>query len=479
MNFASLEFGVFFLVVLVIRLFYRQSGSRVFVSILVLLSLVFYGWEEPSYVFLILLSTVIDFFAALAIEKYRSSPRTRRAIVTISCVANLGLLGFFKYTGFFVQNLSTVLPLEPGIATALRGIVLPIGISFYTFQSMSYTIDVYRGEKPTRSFLDFIFYISFFPQLVAGPIVRAHNFLYQIHRVRSIRLVVWLEGFRLMILGFFLKLVVADNIGYALSGINLQSVGIWDYAVQPDGPSTLAWYAIILFPAQIFCDFAGYTNIARGLAYLLGFRLPINFNAPYLAGSFSEFWHRWHITLSTWLRDYLYIPLGGNRISKGRTLVNVMAVMLLGGLWHGAGWTFIVWGAIHGTGLVVERAAGIARVTERWLAARLGWFLVVQAVVLFAWIFFRSSRFAEAGVLITNAARLDFPHIEIADYPNLQAALIVIWAVPLLHLRALLREAGGRPFRETRIEQAIVSGFLLIATLSFYGEGGEFIYFQF
>jgi alginate O-acetyltransferase complex protein AlgI len=478
-SFASLAFGVFFLVVLLLRLFYRHSGSRVFVSLLVICSLVFYGWDEPYYVFLILLSTAIDFFCGLAIEHYRGSRRICKWIVALSCTVNLGLLGFFKFTGLILRNVSAFVPLDPHLETVLSDVVLPIGISFYTFQSMAYTIDVYRGEKATRSFLDFLFYISFFPQLVAGPIVRAHNFLYQIHRVRSIRVVVWLEGFRLLILGFFLKLVVADNIGFTLGGVNVQDVGLWDYAARPGASSTLAWCSVVLFAAQIFCDFAGYTAIARGLAYLLGFRLPVNFNAPYIAGSFSEFWLRWHITLSTWLRDYLYIPLGGNRLSKGRTLVNLMAVMLLGGLWHGAGWTFVAWGAIHGAGLVVERATGIARAADRWLPVRLAWFLVVQFVVLVAWVFFRSADFTQAGVFLANAARLDFHPLIIGNYANLQAALIVVCAVPLLHLRALLRESASPLFRETRSEQALLSGALLIATLTFYGEGGEFIYFQF
>jgi alginate O-acetyltransferase complex protein AlgI len=344
-----------------------------------------------------------------------------------------------------------------------------MGISFYTFQSMSYTIDVYRGQlEPLRLFGPFLLYISFFPQLVAGPIVRAVEFLPQLPRVCRPHLLVWNEALFLLASGYFLKMVCADNIATFVDPH-------WVSGYRPGTDSGALLWLALMFNAQIFCDFAGYSNIARGLALMLGFRLPINFNAPYIAGSFQNFWERWHITLSRWLRDYLYVSLGGNRVSRTRTYVNLLLVMVLGGLWHGAAFTFIVWGAIHGGALAVERAAGLqGRGTPRPLAVRVLWAVVVQAVVLVAWIFFRSETVGGAWQMVRNIAALEF------EAPNEVMRLGSWFLLPplLLHGWRLVEERGLvgplPPFAK-----AALTAVLVLLTLTAYGSTNAFIYFQF
>jgi alginate O-acetyltransferase complex protein AlgI len=470
-NFVSYAFAALLLIVCLARLTVgRRKVEPTYVWVLLVASLVFYGWHIPSYLWVLMVSATIDFYAALALERPGRTPRARKAILALSLGTNLGLLAFFKYFGFALDNLQWASErLGLGFDRPTWQIVLPMGISFYTFQSMSYTIDVYRGRlRALPSFRDFIFFIAFFPQLVAGPIVRASEFLPQLPRVRRIHWPVVATGLTLMVEGYFLKMVCADNLAAYVDKY-------WEQGYRADGNSVVMIWLALLFSGQIFCDFAGYSQIARGCAYLLGYQLPVNFRSPYIAGSFKNFWERWHITLSRWLRDYLYVPLGGNRISPRRTYVNLLIVMLLGGLWHGAAWTYVVWGALHGAALAVERMLGLHRGLERrpwWL--RTAWALVVQLVVLVAWVFFRSASFEGAVQFLRNIARLE------GARPNWEMWTAVAFLAPIAMAHAwtwLVEHGWVRPLSPMR--RALLSGVLLYGILVAYGSSNAFIYFQF
>ncbi|MCS6771639.1 MAG: MBOAT family protein, partial [Kiritimatiellae bacterium] len=330
-------------------------------------SYVFYAGWDWRFLGLIVFSTALDYMAGLGIGRAKS-PRARRAWLWASLVGNLGVLGFFKYWNFFRDNAAALLE-AIGLPAApfTLDVILPVGISFYTFQTLSYTLDVYAGRiEPTRDLLAFAAYVAFFPQLVAGPIERARSLLPQFLTVRTIRADTLLRGADLIVWGLFKKTVIADSLAPFVDAA---------FALER-APLALTAAATIAFGFQIYADFSGYSDIARGLARALGFELTVNFDRPYTAATLREFWRRWHISLSTWLRDYLYIPLGGSRGSAARTLRNLMTTMLLGGLWHGAAWHFVLWGGWHGLGLVLERRfprlAGRA-LTLGWVFA--GWFL--------------------------------------------------------------------------------------------------------
>jgi alginate O-acetyltransferase complex protein AlgI len=469
-NFVSYSFAVLFLIVFVCRLTIgRRKVERSYVGVLLVSSLVFYGWHVPAYLSVLLLSAVIDYVAARALAaEPEANQRRRRAILAVSLGTNLGLLAFFKYANFALESFGSLAG-AAGFSPAMPNldVLLPMGISFYTFQSMSYTIDVYRGQLvPLTRFIPFLLYISFFPQLVAGPIVRAVDFLPQLPRPRRLRLRVLNEALFLLTGGYFLKMVCADNIA---TFVNEH----WASGYQPGANSVALFWLALMFGGQIFCDFAGYSNIARGLALMLGFRLPVNFNSPYIAGSFKNFWERWHITLSSWLRDYLYVSLGGNRVSRVRTYVNLMVVMLLGGLWHGAAWTFVIWGAIHGAALAVERVLGLHR-PEIPRAVRVAWWVVVQAVVLIAWIFFRSDHVSGAWQFLVNIAALEWAR------PN-ELILFGSWFLlpPLaMHVWRLMEERGVVPALEG-YGKAALTGVFVFFILTAYGPTNAFIYFQF
>ena len=364
--------------------------------VLTLASYVFYGWSNPAWVALLLVSTAIDWYAGLiqATESWRpfgaplrplvpGGPRSRvqRAALVASVVSNLSILGFFKYFGFGVESWN-LLVRQTGLGglsldTAFR-VALPLGISFYTFQSMSYSIDVYRGRAAAmRSFVDFACFVSMFPQLVAGPIIRYSEVADQL-RERSHTATKFARGVAFFALGMAKKVLLANPCGRIADTV-------WDAA---SSTALDAWYGLAAYAFQIYFDFSGYSDMAIGLGLMLGFVFPKNFDSPYRARSITEFWRRWHLSLSTWLRDYLYVPLGGNRKGPRRTYLNLAAVMLLGGLWHGAAWSFVVWGGLHGALLAAERFAGPERLW-RWVPLRLrtAWTFFL---VLLTWIPFRA-----------------------------------------------------------------------------------------
>lgn len=381
MSFVSFEFGLLLCITLALLLLVRVH--RMQVVILLVASYCFYAYWDYRFTLLLIFSTLVDFQIGKALSATTGKQLQRRVLLTLSIATNLGVLGFFKYYNFFVDSINFVIA-RWGWNIAHLDIILPIGISFYTFQTMSYTIDVYRGKMPaTRSLINFAAFVAFFPQLVAGPIVRAADFIPQIERRISIQSQDFFIGLQIFLQGLFKKLVIADNLSIMVDQV---------YAAPHLYSSRTVWLAVFAYSIQILCDFSGYSDMAIGTARMLGFRLPQNFNMPYISQSFSEFWRRWHISLSSWLRDYLYISLGGNRKGEFRTYVNLMITMLLGGLWHGASWNFVIWGALHGAYLAVERRFGWEKPGASGKKSATGWarMLSVFLIVTLTWVFFRS-----------------------------------------------------------------------------------------
>jgi alginate O-acetyltransferase complex protein AlgI len=382
---------------------YYASPRRLKHLILTVVSYVFYGWANPLFVPLLLFSTLVDYVCGLVVARARADgrePVARRAVVLSVCT-NLGLLGFFKYFNFGVDSVNA-LALAAGLEAlhldvALR-VTLPLGISFYTFQSMSYAIDVYRGRaEPVRSFIDFACFVSMFPQLVAGPIIRFSEVADQL-RSRTHTVTKFARGAAFFSVGLAKKVVLANPCGK-----------IADLAFESGSLTMLdAWYGVTAYAFQIYFDFSGYSDMAIGLGLMFGFVFPKNFDSPYISQSITEFWRRWHISLSTWLRDYLYVPLGGNRKGPARTYVNLFIVMLLGGLWHGASWNFVVWGGLHGSFLAFERMRGKTAWYWRLPAPLRVAFTFV--LVLITWVFFRAPDLPSAGRYLASMAGVSSVH---------------------------------------------------------------------
>ncbi len=479
MLFNSFVFLVFFtLVLFVSRAIASWSGRKLF---LLLVSYVFYAAWNPPFVVLLWISTLVDWFVARAMDRTDHAGR-RRGLLILTLVVNLGLLSFFKYGTFVLDNV-TVLLNALGIAFSPRqpDIFLPVGISFYTFQTLSYTIDVYRRRsRPWAPFLDYALYVTFFPQLVAGPIVRASEFLPQCAEPRRASWVQINWGLTLMVIGLFAKVVIADVFMAPVAD------GVYSGAIALTPVS--AWIGTLAFAVQIYCDFFGYSTCAVGAALCLGFALPDNFRYPYAAVGFSDFWRRWHISLSTWLRDYLYIALGGSRRGSVRTVVNLMATMLLGGLWHGASWMFVIWGGLHGSYLIAERALRASS-----LAAWAGWrteggrfvlSLMTFVLVCVAWVYFRAESLTDAWAMsCAMVGVVDAAAGAGAVALSLDALLMVLaltLATLALHQRlreSSLEAAFGRmpwPWRSV-----IIAALAFLILISMTGEDRAFIYFQF
>ncbi len=401
MLFNSLEFLIYLPVVLGL---YYASGGRTRTVLLLLASYWFYGSWDARFLVLLALSTVLDFACAGAIPG--ASESRKRLLVTISIVVNLGVLGIFKYFNFFVDSARAGLA-ELGLS-ALDSIslevILPLGISFYTFQTMAYTIDVYRGSiQPCRNFVVYAVFVSYFPQLVAGPIERASRLLPQLQQLDRPNLEMVRNGLSLMLLGFFKKVVIGD----ALASPYVDSA----FADPASREGAVLLLGACLFSIQIYADFSGYSDIARGVSRLLGIELMSNFEQPYLSRNISEFWSRWHISLSTWLRDYLYIPLGGSRAGRTRSYLRLMITMLLGGLWHGASWNFVIWGGLHGALLAAQRAWGRSNSQARGgpgLRSPWAWggILATNLAVIGALVIFRAPDLTSAGDYLAGTLAL-------------------------------------------------------------------------
>lgn len=460
---------LFYFLPLFLTVYFLLPGKNL---TLLLGSLLFYAWGEPRFVLVLVVSAALNYIFGYLISKLEN----KKAVLTIGIVVNLGMLFFYKYLDFAIQNVNSLLGSWIG-AIPLPHYALPLGISFFTFQGISYLIDIYRGDIiAQKSFLDFAMYKAMFPQLIAGPIVRYQQIESQIHdRPYSERKVE--NGIVQFIIGLAQKVLIANSVGLTADQVfstpiaNLSSLG--------------AWTGILCYSIQIFFDFAGYSNMAIGLGHILGFNYPPNFNQPYSSHSITEFWRRWHISLSSWFRDYLYIPLGGNRTSVWRTYLNLTLVFLICGLWHGAAWTFVIWGAWHGTLLVIERA-GFSRLLVKAPAPLAKVYTLIM--VMIGWVFFRAN---------TTDYALDFLKLLVSDVTygpsvhhwrmnfgaNAMAALVLGIAFSLWDFQGLKKIMAAKCTENNLIKCIIVVVlvflFILSAASLASGTYNPFIYFRF
>ena len=471
MLFNSINFILFFVVVYGLYTVLKHRAQNV---LLLIASYFFYGCWDWRFLSLILVSTIIDYGCGRAIHQAKSEVR-RRGLLTLSMVSNLSILFFFKYYGFFAESLNDLL-MVVGLDTSIHALqfILPVGISFYTFQTMSYSIDIYRGElEPADDLLDFAVFVAFFPQLVAGPIERAKHLLPQVRLPRLITYDQIREGGWLILIGYYKKVVVADNMGPFVDVVFNDPTAAHGASIP---------IAVLAFAFQIYGDFSGYTDIARGVSKLMGFDIMLNFRMPYFATNPQEFWSRWHISLSSWLRDYLYIPLGGNRRGGWTTYRNLSLTMLLGGLWHGAAWHFVAWGAFHGALLIVHRRC--KGWVEKWNSTRAGasaWvhpFFVLHFFcwTCFGWLLFRVDHLHDIVTLAKNTFS-----------PWAFNGKVALLSIGCFFLPLLLLELWQERTRDLLVIKRappvvrllIYSGILFLIILSGWVEEREFIYFQF
>jgi len=490
MLFNTVDFVVFFIFVLtIISIIKNRSFQHSFILIA---SYFFFYYTNNYLIILLISSTLLDFYVGKEIWK-STNIRTKKILLSVSLAGNLGLLGFYKYADFSIEqfnNLANAFGFEGNIP--LLELVLPIGISFYTFQTISYTVDIYRGKlSPCDSLREFALFVAFFPQLVAGPILRASQFLPQLREKtenfsfrNNLRLTVIQNrnlkfGISLMTLGFFKKMFFADNISPLVNEIFLNPMGL---------DSASIWLGTIAFGIQIYCDFSGYSDIAIGAALILGFKIPKNFNKPYFATSPSDFWRRWHISLSTWLRDYLYIPLGGNKKSKHRTYFNLMTVMFLGGLWHGSSWNFVIWGLLHGSYLLVHKIISdkfpkVANSTFfKTRVGKLVSILIIQYLVFLAWIPFRVRDFDHMMYSMHKFVFFDFQYsnaIHYVDEFTFSFGLIILFI--LLHIYSYTKPGLIERISNLRLKYWIIFFTVILFTIVFFfdGDSEDFIYFRF
>ncbi|MCF7560799.1 MBOAT family protein [Sabulilitoribacter multivorans] len=469
MLFNSIDF-IFFLPI-VFFLYWSLVKKLKFQNLLLLISsYVFYGWWDYRFLALILTSTLVDYCVGIQLNR-SSNKAIKKKWLLLSVIFNIGVLGFFKYYNFFIETFtSLILSLGFSIHSSWTlNIILPVGISFYTFQTLSYTIDIYNEKiKPTKNFIGFAAFVSFFPQLVAGPIERASNLLPQILNSRKYTYQNLSNGIKLTIFGFFLKLVIADRAAIYVNAV-------YNNIENHDGLSFLV--ATLFFSFQIYGDFAGYSLIAIGVAKMFGIDLMTNFNRPYFAASIGEFWQRWHISLSTWFRDYVYIPLGGNRTKKWRWLFNLFITFLISGLWHGANWTFVIWGALNGIYLIIE--ALFKKRNKRGLLSIFVTFILIN----FAWIFFRADNIDNAFKIITKIFTKP-GNLYIGSGDDITASLYTVLAISILLIIEVKKEFFNGLFSisNNRIEFVRLIGYscliFIILYLGVFGES-QFIYFQF
>lgn len=468
MLFNSIEFALFFPAVLAV---YALAPAPWRWRCLLCASYLFYMAWQPAYVLLLLTSTAVDFLAA---QRMAALPdrRARRPWLALSLSANLGLLFTFKYYNFFANALGGVVSLP------VSHLLLPVGISFYTFQTLSYSIEVYRGtQQPERHPGRFALYVSFFPQLVAGPIERAGNLLPQLARLQPLDHTRTVRGLQQMAWGLIQKTVIADRLALVVDRV---------YAAPGDysGPALIV--ATFFFALQIYCDFAGYCDIAIGAARIFGVDLSVNFRRPYFAAGFRDFWARWHITLSTWFRDYLYVPLGGNRVARGRWALNILLVFLVSGLWHGANWTFVAWGGLHGLYLLGERGLQpLLNKAGRGLPQHLVGVAITFALTCLAWVFFRAQSLHDAATILRGmpSAWKAWPNVpaEVGLYPGQFALCLgLIAALLVSHLVQSRVDMGEMLRRQARPVRWLVysAGLWILFLLGVFKEQA-FIYFTF
>ena len=473
MLFNSLTFVAFFAIVLALH--HAPFGWRIKKFNLLIASYLFYAAWSPPFVILLWISTIVDWNAAKWIHNATSEAR-RKMFLLLSLATNLGILGYFKYGEFLMENF-TALMASVGVAYQAPewNIILPVGISFYTFQTMAYSLDVYlRRAAPAKSLLDFSLFVTFFPQLVAGPIVRPSQLVPQFAEPKraSQQQLYW--GLGLITIGLFEKIVLADGFLAPAADAAFGHKG----AMAPLD----AWTGVLAFSGQIFFDFSGYSTIAIGAALCLGFALPNNFRFPYAAIGFSDFWRRWHISLSTWLRDYLYIPLGGNKKGRVRTYINLSVTMLLGGLWHGASWTFVVWGGLHGAYLAAERILRETVPEQEWFKGwpfKLAMALLTYFLINITWVFFRSQSFEQAWTILGSMFALVEDGAKVLYLNEILPAFVVIAGMVATHwyMRSTTKEAVIEKMPAWLV--TALWSFMLFMLVISQGSDSAFIYFQF
>jgi D-alanyl-lipoteichoic acid acyltransferase DltB (MBOAT superfamily) len=472
MSFTSYEFILFALSFFLLwPLFAKNKNTRCI--FLAYASFFFYGWWDPRFLLLIIGSGYLDFYVARGMVKW---PNRKRVFLILSIIGNIGSLAVFKYSNFMVSNinfLSNLLGISYSIP--LPNLILPIGISFYTFQSMSYTFDVYKGKlKPVKSVSHFFGYLAMFPQLIAGPIIRAADLLPQLEEKPQTSAAKRWEGTKLITYGFFKKVIIADWIAPAVTS-----------AFNSDVPASSCayWWVIMwLFAFQIYCDFSGYTDIARGLARWMGYDFIRNFKHPYIASSFRDFWSRWHISLSTWFRDYVYIPLGGSRSGPVRAHINLWIAFLLSGLWHGAAWTFIFWAILHAFYLSFERLTRWPEKLHKIPGGKALSVFITFNLTSVAWVFFRSNSIGQAILILKQMFSFGAFNYSYVSHHVDRAAVIVMLMIIVNHIFSYLRledRVQLEKYRFAAILQPVVMGLLLAACVICRGPGTMFIYFQF
>jgi len=479
MLFNSLAFAAFLTVVFTLYWGVFAKAIRARNVFILIASYVFYGAWDWRFLLLIAFSTAVDYVAALAMEK-STSPKRRKGLLAVSLIVNIGLLAYFKYAGFFVESFAAVIEMISGYRPPelTLNIILPVGISFYTFQTLSYTIDVYRGKiSATKDFVKFAAFVAFFPQLVAGPIELAANLLPQFDEKKKFTYQMGSTGMRLIVWGLFKKMVIADNCAPYVNEI---------FANHAELPSAVLAMGAVLFAFQIYCDFSGYSDIAIGTARLLGFDLTVNFRYPYFSSDMAEFWRRWHISLSTWFRDYVYIPLGGSRRSVSHIYKNLLVIFLVSGLWHGADWTFVAWGGLNA--LYFFPLVGLKRnrrhldtvaANRRWpTVSELLSILATFALTCVAWVFFRAESMGDAWRYLKRMGTAHALPENFRFFPPLLLALIAfLIAIEWNARRENPDEWMGRLPRFNRYALYVV---LFVLWFFFSaGEAEEFIYFQF
>lgn len=469
MLFNSIAFLLFFPVICIIYYAIPVKSVKIRNLFLLAASYYFYMNWEPAYALLLLTSTVITYLAAIGIS--RSDDRSRKKFCLVSSIVlNLAILFLFKYYNFIGSNIQSLFHLVGiGLDVPEFKLLLPVGISFYTFQALGYSIDVYYGKTEIeKSFPTYALFVSFFPQLVAGPIERSGNLLPQFRQTHRFDYDQVMSGIRLMIWGYFMKLVLADRCGIYVDNI-------FNNLDKHNGGSYLI--ASLLFPFQIYGDFAGYSFIAIGTARVLGFRLMENFRRPYLSSSIGEFWHRWHISLSTWFKDYVYIPLGGNRVKRARAYANLLITFIVSGIWHGANWTFLCWGTLHGILLCFEKALGIGKKNYTGIIRFLHW-AVTFMLVCMAWILFRADSMSDALTIMTGIfTNPGIPKLEIANFIAIGLALFILISKELTdEFNLNIRIAESRSWIVSHLYLVfMISYIILFGVLG----GDQFIYFQF
>lgn len=475
MLFNSIEFLFFLPIVFVLYWFVFNKQLRAQNILLLLASYLFYGWWDWRFLFLLLISTCLDYFVALAIQNSQDVSK-RKLFLGISLIGNLGMLGFFKYYNFFVQSwIDAWSSIGVTMEATTLNVILPVGISFYTFQTLSYTIDVYRNEmKPTKNFIDFAAFVTFFPQLVAGPIERASHLLPQFYKSRVFDYQNAVLGCKLIVWGMFKKVVVADNCAFFVTKI-------FD---NPEAYSSGELFVgMVFFAFQIYGDFSGYSDIAIGLSKLFGFDLMVNFKFPYFSRDIAEFWRRWHISLSTWFRDYIYIPLGGSKGTMGLQIRNVMIIFLVSGFWHGANWTYVVWGVFHAVLFLPLLLFNVNR--SHLITKSYGWidFAKISAtffIVCVGWVFFRADSIASAFQYLAHMFELKRLSLSLfySTNANLMIFALSTLAIMIVSLQELIWVINKREVPKLSSVGTLILVLLIFFMGSFKNQM-DFIYFQF